>query len=287
MEDLDGQPDVHVHAGGQGVWQARMVAALGVPVVLCGAFGGETGQILRHLVDNDGVRVQPREVTARNGAYVHDRRDGSRSEVVEMTADPLTRHELDDLYALTLREAMQEGTAILSGTKTEVVPSSLYERLVADLTQLGCRVVVDLSGDDLAAARAGGPTVIKVSHEELIDDGEAEDSVPSLVEAAHRMSETGALLVMVSRADQPALARTADNIWLVEVPQLRSVDHRGAGDSMTAAITAALATGDSVENAIRLGAAAGATNVTRHGLGTGDAATIRTLAERVTLRPVD
>jgi 1-phosphofructokinase len=45
IEDRGGDPDVHVHAGGQGVWQSRMISSLGVPVVLCSALGGETGNV--------------------------------------------------------------------------------------------------------------------------------------------------------------------------------------------------------------------------------------------------
>ena len=35
--------DVHFHAGGQGVWVARMAGELGACPVLCGFAGGETG----------------------------------------------------------------------------------------------------------------------------------------------------------------------------------------------------------------------------------------------------
>ena len=34
IEDLAGEPDIHVHPGGQGIWQARMLTSLGVRVVL-------------------------------------------------------------------------------------------------------------------------------------------------------------------------------------------------------------------------------------------------------------
>ncbi|MGQ0777337.1 MAG: hypothetical protein ACT4NY_23475 [Pseudonocardiales bacterium] len=34
VEDRSGVPDLHVHAGSQGVWQARMIASLGVRVSL-------------------------------------------------------------------------------------------------------------------------------------------------------------------------------------------------------------------------------------------------------------
>ena len=29
IEDRAGEPDIHLHAGGQGVWQSRMVSSLG------------------------------------------------------------------------------------------------------------------------------------------------------------------------------------------------------------------------------------------------------------------
>ena len=38
--------DVHLHAGGQGVWVARMAGELGAEPVLCGFVGGETGALL-------------------------------------------------------------------------------------------------------------------------------------------------------------------------------------------------------------------------------------------------
>jgi 1-phosphofructokinase len=52
---------------------------------------------------------------------------------------------------------------------------------------------------------------------------------------------------------------------------------------MTAGVAAVLAEGGDVEMAIRTGAAAGAVNVTRRGLGTGRADVIAALWERVTL----
>ena len=61
-------------------------------------------------------------------------------------------------------------------------------------------------------------------------------------------------------------------------------DTTGAGDSLMAGVSAALARGESIEEAIVLGAAAGALNVTRHGLGTGDPDTIDKLRELVVVR---
>ncbi|MCE7000179.1 PfkB family carbohydrate kinase [Saccharothrix sp. S26] len=285
VEELDGTPDIHIHAGGQGVWISRMIESLGAEVVLCSALGGETGQVLRHLI---GVELKARDVAARNGGYVHDRRDGGRDQLVRMPADALSRHELDDLYELTLVEALAAGVAVLSGPAAEdvPVPDTVYERLAKDLGGNGCRVVVDLSGDRLAAALAGGPEVVKVSHEELVSDGlAASDALPDLVDGCRKIAECGASAVVVSRAAEETLAWLDGTLHLVEAPELSPVDTRGGGDSMTAGLAAGLALGKSLEEALKLGAAAGAVNVTRHGLGTGSGHVVRDLVDRVRLRP--
>lgn len=285
VEDLDGTPDIHLHAGGQGVWQSRMIASLGVDVVLCAALGGETGQVLRHLI---GVELRARDVAARNGAYVHDRRDGEREPMVQMQPDHLSRHELDDLYEMTLVESLRAGVAVLSGPSDDVVPDELYRRLTSDLRTNGCEVVVDLSGGRLAAALEGGPSILKVSHDELVEDGLADSAdVPDLVKACHRLAESGARAVVVSRAADPTLALIEGELFTVEVPTLSTVDTRGGGDSMTAGLAAGTARGDSLRDALRLGAAAGALNVTRHGLGTGSGEGVLELTGRVELRPLE
>ncbi|MDX3662607.1 PfkB family carbohydrate kinase [Streptomyces sp. ID05-26A] len=283
VEDLDGEPDVHLHAGGQGFWQSRMIAALGVEAVVCATFGGETGRVLRALLEGEHVDLKAREVAARNGAYVHDRRDGHRSEMVEMIPDALSRHELDDVYESALVEGIRAGTAVLSGPSDDrVLPHDTYFRLTSDLTSNGCRVIVDLAGDRLAEAVRGGPHVVKVSHEEL-----GEEDLTKLIEKAREIASSCVHGVVVSRADEPGLALLEDQLYLVRMPKLEPVDTRGAGDSMTAGISAGLALGMSLTDAVKLGAAAGAVNVTRHGLGSGGGDAVRELSKRVELEPIE
>ncbi|OLF15500.1 phosphofructokinase [Actinophytocola xanthii] len=292
VEQVEGNADVHLHAGGQGFWQARMITALGSRVILCCALGGEPGQVLRHLMDVPDIEVRARDVLARNGAYVHDRRDGDRESVAEMIPDKLTRHELDDLYEMTVVAGLGAGVAVLSGSADtateEVVPISVYQRLTTDLTRNGCDVVVDLAGARLESALKGTPTVVKVSHEELQEDGRAKsDSLDDLLSAAREIAETGVGLVVVSRAADPTLAVFDGEAVTMRAPSFEPVDTRGGGDSMTAGIAAALAQKADVRTALRLGAAAGALNITRHGLGTGSGDAVRALAERVEIEQIE
>lgn len=292
VEEQADRPDIHVHAGSQGVWQARMLVTLGASVTMCCVLAGETGMVLRHLIEEEGVVVKAVQGTGRNGAYIHDRRGGERVEVAEAASDPLTRHELDELYGLTLSTAMDAGAALLSGpadhaAEQDAVPADTYRRLAADLRTVGKPVVADLAGDRLTAVLESGLTVVKVSHEELLADGRAaNDDQDSLVKAMYELREQGAEHVIVTRAEQPLLLLTGDTVSAVRSPRLQAADTHGAGDSLTAGVTATLARGGDIEEAIRLGAAAGMLNVTRHGLGTGDVEVVMKLRDLVHVEPL-
>lgn len=280
--------EIHLHPGGQGVWQARMITSLGVPVTLCASLGGEIGRVLDTLIAAEGIDLHTITRAATSGGYVHDRRGGTRTEIAEATEPPLGRHDLDELYNLTLAEGLRAAVAVLSRpTDPAIVPPDVYRRLAADLGRNGVKVVADLSGDHLSAVLEGCPCFVKVSHDELTADGRAaSDSVPDLVEALHRMHGEGAQAVLISRADQPSLALLESEIFEVEMPKLEAADPRGAGDSMTAGVAAVLAQDGDLPSAVRTGAAAGALNVTRHGLGTGRPDAIASMVERVSLKEV-
>ena len=286
IEEHGDEPDIHLHAGGQGVWQARMLRRLGATVTLCCAFTGEIGRTLRHLLEDEGVDVAGVDRPGKGSAYVHDRRGGERRAIVETEGEPLGRHDLDELYGVTLREGLQSRVAILSGPAgDDVLPDDTYRRLAADLREGGTRVVVDLAGKRLQAAVEGGVDVLKVSDDELEADGLVEDVSPrSLMAAMRDLRGRGAHVVVVSRATEPLLLLDADGFVEVEPPRLEVADTRGAGDSLTAGISAGLARGEDVRDAIVTAAAAGALNVTRHGLGTGEPEAIARLREAVVVR---
>jgi 1-phosphofructokinase len=280
--------EVHLHAGGQGLWIARLVAELGVDVVLCGSFGGETGRVARNLIREEGVDVRGIETSGSNGAYIHDRRSGERVETASMPADALTRHELDELYGIALVEAFDATVTVLGGPSgSPVVPAATYRRLARDVRSHGGTIIADLSGDPLRCALEGGVDVLKVSEEELARDGRVEGAaIDALVDGMRELADHGARDVIVTRAAEPALALVDGDVFTVEPPRLEAADHRGAGDSLTAGVATTLARGGELIEGLRLGAAAGALNVTRRGLATGSRREIERLLPHVSIGPL-
>lgn len=288
VERFGQDDDIHFHAGGQGFWVARMVAALDMPVTLCGPFGGEAGGLARMLIQQEPITLRAVAVGADNGAYVHDRRDGERQVVADMRATPLSRHEQDELYGAAIVEGLAATVTVIAGPSNgDVLPVEFYRRLAHDLRTNGRTVVVDVSGAPLRAALEGGVNVLKVSHTEMRADGWVDsDAESEIMRAMHDLRAAGAHHVVVSRAEAPSLVLTGDGVSRVIGPRFEAVDHRGAGDSLTAGIATGLARGLRLDAAIRLGTAAGALNVTRHGLASGDGAAIAKFVDEVQLVPV-
>lgn len=287
--DAEAQPNIHMHPGGQGAWVAGMAAALGADVSICAPLGGELGEPLRHLMIADGITVMSVGVGAGTGAAVVDLRGGDRVELATMPPPPLDRHDLDDLYGMALVDALESKVAVITGVDPPtLVPSEFFGRLVADIRTAGIPVIADLADDAALAVIDAVPAVLKMSHEEVLAAGLAdEDNLDALRGAAAKLVARGITAVVISRAEKPALLVTDQGARLVSSPAIQPVVHRGAGDSMTAGIAVGLGRGLDIEDALRLGAAAGTLNVARRGLGSGRREQVERFAAKIEITDAD
>lgn len=280
--------DVHMHAGGQGVWLSRMAAELGADPVLCTLLGGETGAVLAGLLEGLPITLRATRTVGTSGCYVIDRRDGTRSLVAQSTAPAPSRHELDDLVAGTVAAALEsEVLAICNAFPGDLLPEAIYGELAADVSANGCPVIADLSSPRLDAVLPAGPDLVKLNDWELAEyvKGPVEPA-DLLLAAARRLRAAGARSVLVTRGGEPALWLDGDAPpRLVVPPRLERGMREGCGDAMMGAIAAQLAAGRSLEDAIVMGAGAGAANFLHAGLGTGERATVEELAGHVRIEP--
>jgi 1-phosphofructokinase len=269
--------DVHLHAGGQGVWVSRMAMELGAAPVLCGFLGGETGAVLRPLLEPLAAEHRLAATRSGSGCVVVDRRDGQRRPLAAALAAPPGRHELDDLVSATCASALVSRSLVICNPYPgDALPLEVYGMLATDARENGVPVLVDLSSPRLDSALEGKPEVAKLNDWELAE----------LRAAAERLLARGAGAVIVTRGPEPALVLRGDRAWQLAPPRFDRGRREGCGDTMMGALAAALARGVAWEHALRLGAAAGAANFLRNGLGSGRRAVVEELAERVALRPL-
>jgi 1-phosphofructokinase len=284
-----GGDDIHVHPAGQGVWVARMAAELGAEPVLCGFIGGEVGSVLRPLLEELPIQVRLVETAEASGAYIHDRRSGEREPVGQSAAFPPSRHEVDDLFSVSVAAALDcDLLAVCGPYPEEGVPLELYSSLVADVKANGVPVIVDLSSPRLDRSLEGKPDLVKINDWQIAGfvSGPV-DTEERMRAAMERVCEEGAGSVIVTRAGDPALALRDGKFWELTPPKFESGSREGCGDSMFGALAATISAGRKWEDVLRLSAAAGATNFLRRGLGTGASSVIEELAPRVQLRELD
>ncbi|MFI4984594.1 MAG: 1-phosphofructokinase family hexose kinase [Solirubrobacterales bacterium] len=279
---------VHFHAGGQGVWVARMAGGMGAEPVLCGFVGGESGELLEGLLARlAGERRLVGTVTA-SGCYVTDRRSGERELLTCTLSDPPSRHELDELFSITCAEAIADRWLVVTNPMpADALPLEIYGDLIADVRAGGCRTLVDLSTPRLDSALRGKPDLVKLNDWELAQFVCGPVAEPSqLRAAAQRLCEEGAGAVIVTRGERPALVLAGERAWLLSPPRLEHGFREGCGDAMLGALAATWAQGESLERALVVGAAAGAANFLRHGLGSASREVVERLVDSVALEPL-
>ena len=280
--------DVHVHAGGQGVWSSRVAGGLDAWPVLCGFAGGETGAVVKALLARMPGERRLVSTEAATGCYVTDRRSGERRLLATRLSGAPSRHELDDLVSVTCAAALDSDALLVCNPfPPQTVAPEAYATLVGDVAADGTRVLVDLSTPRLDAVLEARPDVVKLNDWELAEYVCGPVDGARLRASAERLLEGGARAVIVTRGPEPALVLTEDRAWELAPPRFERGSREGCGDAMMGGLAAALVTGRSWEEALVLGAAAGAANFLRHGLGSVAADVVAQLAARVELRPLD
>jgi 1-phosphofructokinase len=280
------QDDIHLHAGGQGVWVARMAAELGARTTLCGFAGGETGAIVDSLLA--ATPIERRFVSAgQTGSYVIDRRDGTRRLLAQQQARPASRHEVDNLISLSCAVALDSDALVVCNSyPSEVLPVESYATVVANARENGIPVLVDLSSPRLDAALEGKPDLVKLNDWELAEFVVGPVDGARLRAAAEAVRDRGAGIVVVTRGGEPAFVLHGEDAFELTPPRFGHGSREGCGDSMMGALAAAWAEGCDWREAVVRGAAAGAANFLRHGLGSGSRETVDRLRGRVSLRPL-
>lgn len=279
--------DVHVHAGGQGVWVARMAHELGAHPVLCATTGGETGRALAPLLAEFPFDQRLVATAAPSGCYVIDRRSGHRRPVATAWTPALTRHELDDLFSTTVSAALAADALVVTNPLPgDLLPMHFYSDLVGDVRGAGVPVLVDLSTPRLEAALAGCPNLVKLNDWELAQSVTGPvDTVEERSDAVDRLLRAGAGSVLVTRGGQSAFATDSEgHTFELIPPRFEHGSPEGCGDSMMGGIAAAWAGGADWLESLRRGTAAGAANFLRHGLGTGMREVVDQLLPQVTIQ---
>ena len=244
----------HVHrarstrddAGGKGINVAACLADWGVQTTALGVLGDGNDGVFNALFSArriaDGcLRIPGR--TRTNIKLVEE----ANGETTDINLPGLTLGDADlDAVSRRLAALLQPDLpVVLSGSLPSGLPADAWARLLAQASAGGARVLLDTSGDALAAALSGAqrplPHAIKPNRHEL--EAWTGTSLPdcgALRAAGQALVERGVALVAISMGTDGALFVDRHGALVARPTRLAQGSTVGAGDAMVAGIAAAL-----------------------------------------------
>lgn len=254
--------------GGGGVNVSRAIHRLGGASTLLYTAGGMTGDMLRRLLDEEGLdhRPIPTEGWTRENLMVHEERSGQQFRF-GMPGPPTREAEWKRCLAELASFDPPPKYLVASGSLAPGIPVDFYRRVARVAADSGARLVVDTSGKALHEMARGGAFLLKPNVAELQAlVGEDIAGEEEQERAARELIRAGLCEVIVlSLGSGGARVITSDASLHVRTPTVPIRSKVGAGDSMVAGIVLGLARGMELFDAVRFGVAAGAAAVMTEG----------------------
>lgn len=270
--------------GGGGVNVARVVKRLGGDVEAILPVGGFTGELLRRLLEKEGISscLIKAAGDTREDFSVTESSTGSQYRFV-LPGEPLRESEWHEcLETLATRKP---DFVVGSGSLPPGVPDDFYARAAARARRLGAKFFLDTSGAPLAAAIEHGVDMIKPNLREMRElAGKSLSSEADWIAAARGYIESRKVeTVALSLGHLGAMLITRDRALRALPPPIKPISTVGAGDSFFGAIVYSLAKGDPLTDAFRLGVAAGSAALIQEGTGLCSPADVYRLASQITV----
>ncbi|NVN88155.1 MAG: 1-phosphofructokinase family hexose kinase [Rhodopseudomonas sp.] len=248
------------HPGGGGINVARVIKRLGGEALTIYPAGGAIGELLRSLVEEEGVasRAILTSEETREDFTVFE--DATRQEFrFVVPAAKLTEQEWQQLIGAVVSATPAPAFVVASGSLPPGVPADFFALVARAAKAMGSKVVVDSSGPALKAALREGVHLIKPSLREFHElTGVVSEDDDALADAGRDLIAQGQVeIVALSMGSKGGLLITADCALRSEGLAIEPASAVGAGDSFLAAIIWSLARQDPLETALRYGIAAG------------------------------
>ncbi|MDI1346351.1 MAG: 1-phosphofructokinase family hexose kinase, partial [Pseudolabrys sp.] len=245
--------------GGGGVNVARVVQRFGGTVEAILPVGGFTGQLLRRLIDDEGVpsRLVNVEAETREDFAVSELSTAQQYRFV-LPGLPLREAEWRACLDALAVSAPPPKFVVGSGSLPPGVPDDFYAQAASIARRLGARFALDTSGAPLKAALDLGVYLIKPNLREMCELAGAKlNGSSDWVAAARQYITAGKVeVVALSLGHRGAFLVTRDLALHAQPLPIQPVSAVGAGDSFLGAMIYALAKGDNLTDAFRLAAAA-------------------------------
>jgi 6-phosphofructokinase 2 len=245
--------------GGKGINVSRVIHELGGETIAYGFIGGFDGEILKHLLRQQGVPFgfTPIKGEIRSNFIITDLKT-RRQTRIDAPGPHISRDELRKLIDKTTRTKTKPDFLVLAGSVPPGVPADIYRQLIERAKEKGIKTVLDSDNKWLKEGIKAKPNVIKPNvheAEELLEIQLRDEA--AIIEAVKALVSKGIEVAAISRGKDGLIVATKKKVLKVTSPQVEVSSTVGAGDSAVAGLVLKLSQGHGIEEASQWAAAAG------------------------------
>jgi len=276
------------HAAGKGLNVAQVLADLGHKVTVAGFLGAANAQPFEALFARRGFVDAFIRVPGETRSNLKLVEDSGRVSDLNGPGPEVTAQAQSELAGELESWLAGHDALVVAGSLPQGVTPSWFGALLQRLAAHDVPLVVDSSGEALAAAIAARPWLIKPNDEELAQlAGVPAQALDALLLAARRLREQGVGQVLLSRGAQGACWLGDTQALQATPPQVPVASTVGAGDSLLAGTLHGLLEGWPAERTLRLATAIAAQAVTQVGFGIHDREQLARLEAGVQIQQIE
>jgi 6-phosphofructokinase 2 len=247
-------------AGGGGINVSRAIKELGGKSTAILTAGGHYGILLQELLKAQGVDFQAVKIKEwTRESFIVVETSTNQQFRFGFSGPNISPEEAQIFLEKTEKAAAKADYVVASGSLANGLPIDFYADLAHRIKKAGARFILDTSGEPLKAAANAGVFLLKPNVAELCKLIGAESlEIDQVDDAALEIIGRGDCeVVVVSLGASGAVVATKEGCEHVPAPMVKKLSTVGAGDSMVAGMTWALATGKNYSQMARMGVACG------------------------------
>lgn len=250
--------------GGGGINVSRAINKLGENSLLLYTAGGFTGRRLGKLLKEEGLNEKAIKIenSTRENLIIKEKSTNLQYRF-GMPGPKINKKETEKIFEILSNLTSSIDYLVISGSIPAGVPDNIYAKMAKKAKKNGIKVVVDVAGNPLKEVLKEGVFLIKPNlgeFQELVDREVKEDD--EIKDAALKMVKDNCCsVIVISLGAGGVLFVTDEKTKFLRPPTVPIKSKVGAGDSMVAGIVLSLAEGNSLENSIIYGLAAGSSAV--------------------------
>ena len=271
-------------AGGRGINAARVLTRFGAHSVAVTTSGRDVGRKFEELLKHDNFPTEIVKIrhNIRVNLTISDRQ--GLSVKLNEQGPPLSKIELTRIGKAVEKLLPSASWLMLCGSVPPGVDPHFYTNLIRIAADHKVNALLDTDGDALLHGIEAAPAIVSPNQSEaerLLN--RALITRTHWVEAVQQIKSMGPKYVVLSLGSRGAVAASDEGVIEVIPPRIEALSPIGAGDALAAALVWSMDRGDSFEEALRWGVAAGTASAKLPGIHLANMEQVREIYPLVTV----